>query len=181
MVSKLGWSTGEKGLGKDWDLGALLVPPALSLYLGRPRVIAALQSFIPIPSLPSWLFVLLLQLLRQFVTEQLAIRKKSELIKLTHYRFNLEINKMQASEKNRMSCFQFSIWNTFFFFFSQMFCILGQKNNIFCKSELIQKHMRLINKIEMFPGRLCFLGDSERQHQFASDAEWNHIADSTGT
>lgn len=62
------------------------------------------------------------------MTERLAIRKKSELIKLAHYRFNLEINKMQASENTRMSCFQFSTWNTFFFF-PQMFCVWGQKIN----------------------------------------------------
>lgn len=46
----------------------------------------SLQSFIFTPSLLSWLFFLLLHLLRQLVTEQLAIRKKSELIKLAHYR-----------------------------------------------------------------------------------------------
>lgn len=30
--------------------------------------------------------------------EQHAIRKESELIKLTHYRFNIGINKIQVSE-----------------------------------------------------------------------------------
>ena len=59
-------------------------------------------------------------------------------------------------------------------------CFGEKKTHIFYKSVLVQKHMTLINKIEMFPGRLCSLGDSEMQHQFASDAEWNHAAESTG-
>jgi len=50
-------------------------------------------------------------------------------------------------------------------------CFGEKKTHIFYKSVLVQKHMTLINKIEMFPGRLCSLGDSEMQHQFASDAE----------
>lgn len=37
------------------------------------------------------------------MAEQLAIRKKSELIKLARYRFNLDINVIQTLEKIRIS------------------------------------------------------------------------------
>lgn len=82
----------RKRAGKWLGFGRL--PASLCPLLA---VLAALQSFILIPSIPIWL-LLLLQLLRWFMMEQHAIRKESELIKLTHYRFNIGINKIQVSE-----------------------------------------------------------------------------------
>jgi len=78
----------------------LLAFREVSSYCSPPK----LHSY----SLPPQMIICFIITAAQFVTEQLASRKKSELIKLTHYRFNLEINKMQASEKNRMSYFYFS-------------------------------------------------------------------------
>lgn len=72
MVSKLGRRVGEKGLGKDWDLGTFLVPPALSLDFRRPPVIAALQSFILIPSLPPQMIIYFILTTAQTVCDRVT-------------------------------------------------------------------------------------------------------------